>query len=207
MIKRNVNFLLNMKLFRQSLLTVSSVIFLYHTVDAEPQLRWRNLSDGTIRLQVQGWHQEQAPQLSMEPLSEGGQKVSLPALKEMSVKGNWELTGWKPQQTKGEELVAGLYSFSVDGKKFELSDFKFKEDYQIMRGKLVHQKGEVSWNQTMPGAVRILLQFPSGLTVGTIADWKAFGPGKQSIEYDFIGDDGVDYRLLYHSMIINFQPR
>jgi len=85
-----------MKLFTQSSLIVGcAALLLSQTVNAEPQLKWRALADGTIKLQVQKWDQGEAPQLSMTPLSEGGEKVDLPALNEMSVKGNWELTGWK----------------------------------------------------------------------------------------------------------------
>ena len=102
------------------------------SIQAEAKLKWRALQDGSIKLQVQGWHQEAAPKLSLAALAEEGGDLALPALNEMSVKGNWELSGWKPQLANGKDLAEGLYSFSINGEKFELGEFKFNQQYCLL---------------------------------------------------------------------------
>ena len=177
------------------------------SLHAEPDLRWRSSSDGTIKLQVQDWTKDSAPTVKLSPVTISGlvegneaqepvktrEVVTLPVLSEMSVKGNWQLKSWTPV-APGGEIAEGIYQFSIDDEVVNLDDFEFSAEYQTARGELAHQTGEVSWSQRVPGAVRVLLQFPSGLTVGTIADWQAYAPGQQKIKYDFIGADGVDYR-------------
>lgn len=183
------------------LLMLSSVSLLSTSIYAEPEIRWRQSAEGTVKLQVQDWTSEDAPELQLSPLSTGGDRkpqsaIALPALIEMSVKSTWQLAEWKPA-----DMPTGIYRFSfandADVAQADTSaqPLEVSDQYQSVRAEIQHQDGKVSWSQPVPGAARVLLQFPSGLTVSTLSGWQAYGAGKQEIISDLIGEDGIDYRF------------
>lgn len=172
------------------------------TLNAQTELRWRKASDNAIKLQIQNWPQEVAPKVSLKPFlqdkdvkatDKASKPFLLPAFEEMAVKGNWQLNNWMPD-SELVGLAEGLYRFSVEGEERDDGELQLPDQFQAVRAELLHQTGEVSWSQPTPGAVRVLLQFPSGLTLGTISDWQVYGPGEHTITYDFKGLDGIDYR-------------
>lgn len=175
---------------------------------AESELHWRQSGDGSYRFQIQGWGEDsQPPLIFLSPLisektsdgEDSPQKVQLPELKPMSVKGTWQLKSWKP-----EGLTEGIYSMSsskVDDKT-KLSDrLSLSNNLKSLETKLHHHSGKISWKQTKPGAVRVLLMYSSGLVVADASNgWKVYAAGEHVIESDFMSLDGIDYR--YNSGVI-----
>ena len=178
-----------------ALLALSSLSSLY----AKPEIRWRHLPDGTIKVQVQDWQKETAPVIKLnlvdtESYELQESEIVLPELTKMKVKGSWQLASWS-----SEKVPEGIYLFGLQGEEqpeeiTEETILKFSETYQVTTADLNHQLGNISWMQQTPGVVSILFQFPSGLVLDRQVEWKPYATGRHTIEYDYVAADGVDYR-------------
>jgi hypothetical protein len=173
---------------------LTSFIFLLSLVSdltkaSEVQISWSEINPSTVKVQIQNCADKVPPELSAYSLQDPSAKpIQVPQFKAMSVEGFWETGEWNTSN-----IQTGVYILAIklpDSKKSLLDS---PGNFQTIQAEILHNEAKISWIQTTPGAVRVLVQGASGLAIGAPSGWMICGMGKQSVSWDGKGADGVDY--------------
>jgi hypothetical protein len=191
-LKNNITLMKSISSYLSLLVFFPSSVFAQAAQPAAgPQVFWSEAGPGKVKVQVQNFAGDVAPLLNAYPMQdEKSEPVAVPALKPMSEVGFWENPMWDTSKIK-----PGIYLLSDKAPVADASLLNTPGNFQTLSAQIMHQEGTIQWQQSVPGAARVLLQSSSGLLIGSPADWMITGPGKKTVKWDGKGADGLDYRF------------
>lgn len=165
------------------------VSFLVNT--AESQILWSEVGPSKVKIQIQNITDKVAPKLAAYSLQDPSAKpIEVPEFKAMSVEGFWETGDWNTSK-----MNVGLYILAAKAPDLKKSLLDSPGNFRTINAEILRNEGRISWVQTTPGAIRVLVQGTSGLAVSAPSGWIVCGPGKHSVPWDGKGADGLDYTL------------
>lgn len=156
-----------------------------------PRIVWRQQTPNQIQLQVQSWNKSEAPVALAKPLNPSGKPFEISEFQAMESAGFWQLQNYDLAKTS-----PGLYRLSLKGVEPTPENDSLLQTtgvYESVRGTIDHAESRVVWNQTRLGAARILLQFPSGMTIASPGGWQLYPPGEAALSLDLNEETGINY--------------
>lgn len=156
---------------------------------AKSQIIWSEVGRSKVKIQIQNTADKAPPKLAAYSLQDPSAKpIEVPEFKAMSVEGFWETGDWNTSK-----MNTGLYILAAKAPDLKKSLLDSPGNFRTINAEILRNEGSISWVQTTPGVVRVLVQGASGLAISAPTDWIVCGPGKHSVPWGGKGADGLDY--------------